>query len=110
MSALGVPADLVEAPSFAIRSYQHYKNPDPPEPLLLNSFFLGDLAAAGDLFLRGAATPNLQRYLGASRPATRRDLLHDTRRWPRRSGRPRSRPRAGPAAAATRSSCSSRRP
>ena len=75
VSALAVPGDLVEAPSFTNRSYQHYKNPDPPEPLLLNSFFLGDLAAAGDLFRRGAATPNLQRYLGASRPATRRDLL-----------------------------------
>ena len=35
---LGLPRDWVEQlPEFAIRSYVYFKDPNPPEPLLLNS-------------------------------------------------------------------------
>jgi hypothetical protein len=74
---LGLTADLVEPPRFAIRTYEYYKNPGSPEPLLLNSFFLGDLAKASDLLIRGGGSSNLKRYLGLDRPKTRYDLLDD---------------------------------
>lgn len=77
VAALGVPADLVEPPVFAVRSFQYFKNPDPPDPLLLNSFFLGDLALARTAFQAGRATPNLRRYMGVDHPTLRKDLLRD---------------------------------
>jgi hypothetical protein len=77
VSALRLPEELTEPPIFAIRTYQYFKYPEPPEPLLLNSFFLGDLALAKNLFERGTATGNLKRYLGLIRPKARRDLLQD---------------------------------
>lgn len=75
---LGLPRDWVEPPGFAIRSYTYFKDPNPPEPLLLNSFFLTDLALARKLFSEGKATQNLRRYLGVERPRNSRDLLRDT--------------------------------
>ena len=75
---LGLPKDWVEPPNFAIRSYAYYKDPNPPEPLLLNSFFLTDLALARGLFAEGKAPQNLRRYLGAERPQDCKDLLRDT--------------------------------
>lgn len=77
-ASLGLASELVNPPRFLIRVYEYYKNPDPPEPLLLNSFFLNDLSAARTLFAEGRATPNLRRYLGCDIPPTRQDLLHDT--------------------------------
>jgi hypothetical protein len=77
VAELDLTSDLIEPPRFAIRSYEYYRNSDPPEPLLLNSFFLGDLARASDLFEKGQATSNLQRYLGIKPPEKRRDLLTD---------------------------------
>lgn len=77
VTTLALPPDLVQPPRFAIRSYQYYRNSDPPEPLLLNSFFLSDLAAAISLWREGKATSNLKRYLGAEQPASPRDLLQD---------------------------------
>jgi hypothetical protein len=74
---LGLPQDLVKKPRFAIRAYAYYRNNSLPEPLILNSFYLRDLAAAKALFAQGRATPNLQRYLGAQVPSARRDLLRD---------------------------------
>jgi hypothetical protein len=75
VQSLGLPADLVRAPRFAIRTYEYYRSPQPPPPLLLNSFFLGDLAAARALFAGGRAPGNLRRYLGADTPTARRELL-----------------------------------
>ena len=75
---LGLPREWVEPAEFAIRSYVYFKDPNPPEPLLLNSFFLADLALAQKLFAEGKAPQNLRRYLGVERPQNRRDLLHDT--------------------------------
>lgn len=78
INELGLPRDWLEPPEFAIRSYVYFKDPNPPEPLLLNSFFLTDLALARKLFAEGNAPQNLRRYLGVERPQKSRDLLHDT--------------------------------
>jgi hypothetical protein len=75
---LGVPREWVEPAEFAIRSYVYFKDPNPPEPLLLNSFCLADLALAHKLFAESKAPQNLRRYLGIERPQNSRDLLHDT--------------------------------
>ena len=48
-----------------------------PEPLLLNSFLLEDLAKAKALFATQKATPNLQHYLGMCMPQKRYNLLKD---------------------------------
>lgn len=100
VSTLGITREWVEAPSFAIRSYQYFLNQDPPEPLLLNSFFLNDLAAARRQAVAGRLPPLLRRYLGSEAPAGTVDLLEDTAtlaralaprqmppaRWPARAG------------------------
>lgn len=78
VASLGLPPELVAPPRFAIRSYEYYKNPDPPDPLLLNSFFLNDLTTARTRFTEGKGTPNLRLYLGCDAPASRHDLLEDT--------------------------------
>jgi energy-coupling factor transporter ATP-binding protein EcfA2 len=74
----GLPKEWVEPPDFAIRSYAYFKDPNPPELLLLNSFFFTDLALARKLFAEGKAPQNLRRYLGVERPQNSPDLLRDT--------------------------------
>ncbi|WP_139247236.1 DEAD/DEAH box helicase [Hyphomicrobium sp. NDB2Meth4] len=77
VKTLGLPASLINAPRFSVRTYQYFKNSDAPEPLLLNSFFLGDLATAASSFRDGKETGNLKRYLGLDRPVRRRNLLDE---------------------------------
>ncbi|HYJ87584.1 MAG TPA: AAA domain-containing protein [Pyrinomonadaceae bacterium] len=74
---LGIPGDWIEPPDFAIRSYTYYKDPNPPELLLLNSFFLADLAIARQLFSKNEAPHNLRRYLGVEPAHNSKDLLRD---------------------------------
>lgn len=69
---------LLRPPSFAVRSLVPFKSNDPPDALLLNSFFLKDLGAASKLCAGRDAPELLLRYLGAKVPAERRDLKHDT--------------------------------
>jgi len=76
-SLLGIPAEFITGNTFAIRTYEYFKNSNPPEPLLLNSFFISDLIMASSLFKEGKATDNLQRYVGQKHPNNRKDLLHD---------------------------------
>lgn len=73
---LDLPLDLVSPPRFAIRTYD-YKSFVPPDPLLLNSLYLKDLAAARTLFAEGSATANLKRYIKREGVTVRRDLLQD---------------------------------
>lgn len=77
VTTLGLPVDWVEPPQFAIRTYSSFN--DPPEPILLNSFFLDDLGFAKELFAKNKAPGNLRRYLGVERPKEKRDLIteHD---------------------------------
>jgi hypothetical protein len=77
-SSLKIPVEWMHPPEFAIRSFVYYKDPNPPEPLLLNSFFLADLSSAKQLFLKDEATHNLKAYLGEWAPKDRINLLEDT--------------------------------
>ena len=77
IAMLGLPRDWIEPPEFAIRSYTYFKDPNPPEPILLNSFFLADLAFAKGLFLSKKAPRNLRRYLGLERPTQTQDLIRN---------------------------------
>ncbi|MFY0254190.1 DEAD/DEAH box helicase [Chitinophaga sp. 30R24] len=72
-----IPVVHLKHHSFAIRSYEYGKNAEAPDPMLLNSFFISDLTTALQLFNTGAAPENLQRYLGARKPAKRSELLHN---------------------------------
>lgn len=67
----------VRRPSFMVRSPVSVKSKEPPEPVLLNSFYLKDLARAGELVRTGKCPETLQRFLGAKAPAARKDLLND---------------------------------
>ncbi|SCW94765.1 Part of AAA domain-containing protein [Sphingobium faniae] len=74
----GIDRAVVKPPSFAIRSVVSFKSSDPPEPILLNSFYLKDLARA-DTLMGGRDAPEiLKRYLGILPPTSRRDLLNDS--------------------------------
>ena len=67
----------VVAPYFALRVYQHFSVGGEPEPLLLNSFFLEDLARVRDLVMRDALPHTLRQYLGIEQPETQIDLLNE---------------------------------
>jgi energy-coupling factor transporter ATP-binding protein EcfA2 len=72
-----LPVEWMQPPEFAIRSYTHFKDPNPPETILLNSFFLADLSLAKVLFANDNPPHNLRRYLGVERPTQTQDLLLD---------------------------------
>ena len=74
---LGLDGDLVNKPSFALCTYQWNPLPDAPDPALLNSFFLKDLAWAKRLAQGDALSNNLKRYLGAITPDTRWNLMQN---------------------------------
>ncbi|MDX3807697.1 DEAD/DEAH box helicase [Bosea thiooxidans] len=73
---LDLPAHMVDAPGFALRHYQFWKAAEPPDPPLLGSFYLGDLAAAQSV-VAGKGHRNLVRYLGLEKPASWTDMLQD---------------------------------
>ncbi len=72
---LELPAEWVEQPEFAVRTYVYYKDPNPPEALLLNCFFLEDLILARRLIQAGEAPQVLRCYLGTRGPEEQEDLL-----------------------------------
>ena len=74
---LQLPGEFVTGTSFAVRTYQYFTNAEAPEPLFLNSFFIGDLITAQQLFKKGKAPSNLQRYLALMQPNRRQDLRND---------------------------------
>jgi hypothetical protein len=77
IATLELPVEWMQPPEFAIRSYTHFRDPNPPEPILLNSFFLADLSLAKVLFANDETPHNLRRYLGVERPTQTQDLLLD---------------------------------
>jgi hypothetical protein len=77
VSELGLATQLVERPSFALRVYHSFKARNPPEALLLNSFFLDDLGRAAALVDSGHVPTGLRRYLAIETPAQTFDLLTD---------------------------------
>ncbi|WP_181168127.1 ATP-binding protein [Mesorhizobium sp. B2-4-19] len=79
VAKIGIDSRFTKAPAFAVRSYQYFRLQGPPEPILLNSFFLEDLARAQALVTDGKATGNFKRYIGAQKPKARRNLMADNR-------------------------------
>jgi hypothetical protein len=77
VTQFGIPAHLVEPPTFALRVYHYFKASSPPEALLLNSFFLGDLARAAVMVNRGTAPAGLRGYLAIEKTGQTFDLLTD---------------------------------
>lgn len=75
VSQFGLPDHLVEPPTFALKVFHHFKAKTPPEPSLLNSFYLEDLGAAAELMGGGGAGAALRRYLGVGRPDETIDVL-----------------------------------
>ena len=99
-NTFGLEEREVVAPCFALRVYQHFSVGGDPEPLLLNSFFLEDLARVRDLAVRNALPHTLRQYVGIEPPETQIDLLNERQaveklvrplctpsaRWPTRGG------------------------
>lgn len=97
-----IPDDMATPPTFAVRVYHYYKALNPPEPLLLNSFFLHDLGRCLGQSQQDALPKGLRRYLGVEAPQSPPDLLTDTAaleqaiapammspaRWPSPGGHP----------------------
>jgi hypothetical protein len=77
IDTLALSPDWVDAPSFAIRRYEYFKNDDPPDPSLLNSFFLNDLQTVKELYKNDKLTANLESYLGLATPFDRIDILNN---------------------------------
>ncbi|HVU54564.1 MAG TPA: ATP-binding protein [Puia sp.] len=77
VGALDIPEEFITKNSFAIRTYEYATSPDAPDPILLNSFFVGDLMTAGALYKEGKLPANLQRYIGIRKAQDREDLLHN---------------------------------
>lgn len=73
---LDLSAHMIDAPSFALRHYHYWKAPEPPDPPLLGSFYLGDLATAQSVFAKNRHR-NLARYLGVEPPMRSTDMLRD---------------------------------
>lgn len=77
VTKLGLPREQVVGPSFAVRTYLHFTSKIVPDPLLLNSFFLRDLAKARESAQTGSLPATLAAYLGEHKPWVRNDLLHN---------------------------------
>lgn len=77
VAALNLHGQAIQAPYFALRRYEFFASKTPPEPGLLNSFFLEDLAAARLLAQTGKLPEALQHYLGIKKPSQRINLLED---------------------------------
>lgn len=77
VTALNLNRGLIRAPSFIVRTYQYFKVQDAAESIILNSFFLDDLAQANAAAQNETLPANLQRYLGLTKPKTRRNLMSD---------------------------------
>jgi hypothetical protein len=75
-NTFGLEEREVVAPDFALRVYQHFSVGGDPEPLLLNSFFLEDLARVRDLVVGDALPHTLRQYLGIEQPEAQIDLLN----------------------------------
>lgn len=73
---LGIANDFVDAPGFAMRHYHYWKATEPPDPPLLGSFYLGDLALAQSVVSDGKHK-NLKRYLGEEKPTSWHNLFVD---------------------------------
>lgn len=67
-----------KAPYFALKRFEWIGNKNPPEPNLLNSFYLEDLESARSLVAANTVPNALAHYLGIKTPPSRTDLFEDT--------------------------------
>ncbi|NOR61566.1 MAG: hypothetical protein GQ535_03605 [Rhodobacteraceae bacterium] len=77
VGALQLEGHDISPPHFAIRRYEFFASKVPPEPGLLNSFFLQDLTQARELARASNLPKALKYYLGVSKPENKVDLLLD---------------------------------
>ena len=70
-----VPDSLIERPTFGLRHYYPVGSKTQPEALLLNSFFLHDLARVARHVENGAAPASVLQYLGAVSESNPLDVL-----------------------------------
>ncbi len=77
VDALHLTGHDISPPHFAIRRFEFFASKVPPEPSLLNSFFLEDLAKARLLAEQSKLPHALQFYLSEASPTNRIDLLED---------------------------------
>lgn len=67
----------VKPPYFALRRYEFFASKTPPEPGLLNSFYLEDLGAARVLTENNSLPKALRYYLGVEKPKQKTNLLEN---------------------------------
>ncbi|MCA0922968.1 AAA domain-containing protein [Pseudooceanicola nanhaiensis] len=77
VDVMGLDVLELKPPYFALRRYEFFASKTPPEPGLLNSFFLEDLAAARTHAQNGTLPHALKHYLGVEKPPHKTDLLQD---------------------------------
>lgn len=77
VGALNLAGHEIKAPYFALRRFEFFASKTPPEPGLLNSFFLEDLSHARTLHNNNNLPHALKHYLGVSSPSRQTDLLED---------------------------------
>lgn len=66
---------IVDEPQYVIRTYQWFTSVDPPEPILLNSFFIRDLLQARAHIRVGEEGAALRQFVRLGARADRIDLL-----------------------------------
>ncbi len=74
---LQLDSAIVEEPRYILRTYQWFTIADPPEPVLLNSFFIEDLVKARNLIGEGKPGDPLQQFTSPTERTDRQDLLDD---------------------------------
>lgn len=67
----------IKQPYFALRRYEYFASKTPPEPGLLNSFFLEDLSSVRNNLNNGTLPNALSHYLGIKKPFCKIDLLNN---------------------------------
>lgn len=77
VNELDLGGQKILAPDFLVRRFEFFASKIPPEPSLLNSFFLEDLSLAGVKMKNGSAPRSLKLFLGQEEPNSKTDLLDD---------------------------------
>lgn len=77
VQSLNLTGHEIIAPYFALRRFEFFASKTPPEPGLLNSFFLEDLSQARILESKNILPHALKHYLGVATPSQKTDLLED---------------------------------
>ncbi len=72
-----IPEEMLINKKFALRNYESDKRSTPTKPLLLNSFYLDDLAKASTLIQNQNTPTNLLQYLGVNVPLKHYNILDE---------------------------------